>query len=126
MNRYRVLFLGLLEDAERFKKNMMGIGVMPDLSEKILQRAPVFLKAGMVLGDALKYAEAVQKAGGKVKLLVDGAPERPERVSRPNPIKPFEYFTMCSQCGHKQPRAERCVRCGCAFPGSADGDDRSH
>ena len=125
MKRYRVLFLGLLDDAERFKKNMMGMGVRPDLSEKILQRAPVFLKAGMVLGDALKYAEAVQKAGGKVKLLADDASAESQHVSRPNAIKPFDFFTMCSQCGHKQPRAERCVRCGCSFPGSAEGDDRS-
>jgi hypothetical protein len=116
VNTYRVLFQGLLEEPERFKENMRKIGVSADLSKTILQSAPVFLKAGMALQDALRYAEAVQKAGGKVRVLPEKGMEKAPRPSKTLPIKPLEYFTMCPTCGHKQPKSERCVRCGCALP----------
>jgi hypothetical protein len=121
---YRILFLGLLEDPDRFKENMSGMGVQPEVTDKMLQRAPILMKTGMALAEARRYAEAVQKAGGRVNIQEDGGFQKPRDHRRP--IKPLEYFTMCLECGHKQPRSERCVRCGCAFPRSAEGDVRGH
>lgn len=109
--KYRILFLGLVDDLECFKERMGELGVEAETAEKIVRKAPVVLKAGMTLDHAQRYARAVQKAGARVNI-------QQEAVLH---IKPLEYFTMCTECGHKQPRGERCVRCGHALSAGPNG-----
>lgn len=125
MKKYRVLFLGLLEDLDFFKRRMSELGIKPAVSEQIVRRAPVVLKAGMTLGDARRYADAVLRAGGKVNIQEDGVFETRREMSRPLSVKPFEYFTMCPECGHKQPKGERCVRCGRLLLDQGEGSGRN-
>jgi hypothetical protein len=111
LKKYRILFLGLVHDLETFKGRMSELGVRPETAEQIVHKAPVVLKAGMTLDHARRYAKAVQSAGAKVNIQQEADSDKPP-VNRLFHIKPLEYFTMCTQCGHKQPRSERCVRCG--------------
>lgn len=113
--KYRVVFLGLVHEMEGFTAGMLSLGVQVSMVEEMVRKAPVVLKAKMSLARARKYAEAVQAAGGKVNIQDDGLVEVPSRDPGFMEIKPFEYFTMCPECGHKQPRAESCVRCGRSF-----------
>lgn len=111
VRNYRILFTGLFEELAFFKKRMSELGVKPETAEQIVLKAPVIMKAGIPLSHARKYAEAVRRAGGNVSIQEEkslGAPKPKGQLQ----IKPLEYFTMCKECGHKQPRAERCVRCG--------------
>jgi len=128
MRSYRVLFLGLVENLAFFKERMSGLGVKPETAEQIVLKAPVVMKAGIPLAHARKYAEAVQRAGGNVSIQEEKSLGAPDSLNRPVHIKPLEYFTMCNECGHKQPRNERCVRCGHPLSlrkGGNDGDYRS-
>lgn len=110
--KYRVVFMGLLRSEEDFKQKMSGLGVSLETAELIIRKAPVVLKENMTLGHARQYAEAIQDAGGKVKLQEHGFFEEPERKDRPFFIKPFEHFIVCSQCGYKQLKVDTCVKCG--------------
>jgi len=121
--KYRVVFMGLLEEVERFKQGMFEIGIRPSMADRILEKAPVVLKAGMTLADARLYAEAIQSAGGRVNIQEQGLFEEPSRPRKVWGIKPFEYFTMCPECGHKQPKKDRCMKCGFVF-GSNGGINR--
>ncbi|MEW6669053.1 MAG: hypothetical protein AB1512_27910 [Thermodesulfobacteriota bacterium] len=113
--QYRVVFLGLSQGMEDFTAGMLSLGVGIPMVEEMVRKAPVVLKAGMSLPQARRYAEAVQRAGGKVNIQDDGLAQVPSRNRRHTEIKPFEYFTMCPECGHKQPRGEACVKCGRSF-----------
>jgi hypothetical protein len=112
IKKYRILFLGLADDLECFKERMSELGVKPEMSEHIVLRAPVVLKAGMTLDNAQRYAKAVHNAGAKVNIQEDAVVDKSIGLTAPLQIKPLEYFTMCTECGHKQARGERCVRCG--------------
>jgi hypothetical protein len=126
MKNYRVLFLGLLEDVAIFKERMSEFGVKPQTAEQIVLKAPVVMKAGMPLAHARRYAEAVQRAGGKVSIHQENSHGETKPLNRPLHIKPLEYFTMCNQCGHKQPRGEQCARCGHPLSAWTGGNDRDH
>jgi hypothetical protein len=121
VKKYRITFLGLLQDVVEFRERMSELGFAPGAVEKIVQNAPVVLKRDMTLGDARQYADAIQVAGGKVYIQDDGLSEEPGRIGPSVDVKPFEYFTMCPECGHKQPRSEVCVRCGRPLQGDAAG-----
>ena len=110
--KYCVLFLGLLKDQEDFKQNMTKLGVSSETADMIVQKAPVVLKGNLTLGHAREYADAIQDAGGRVKLKAHGVFEEVERGHRHTPIKSFGQFVMCPQCGFKQLKAEVCVKCG--------------
>lgn len=112
MKRYRVLFLGLTGDRDRFTESMAGLGLEPHVTREMLQRAPILLKRGMELDRARRYAEAIREAGGEVAVQEDRAPDKPPPHAAKRKIMPLEHFTLCAECGHKQPRSERCVRCG--------------
>ncbi len=112
MKRYRILFLGLANDLEGFKERMSELGVMPETAEHMVLKAPVVMKAGMTLDHAQRYAMAVQKAGARVNIQEEAVLKDFRQPTAPLQVKPLEYFTMCTECGHIQPRGERCVRCG--------------
>lgn len=113
--KYRVVFLGIVNGMEDFSAGMGSLGVRVSMVEEMVRKAPVVLKAGMSLARARRYAEAVQRVGGKVNIQDDGLAEVPSRNRKPVAIKPFEHFTRCSECGHKQPRGDSCVKCGRSF-----------
>jgi ribosomal protein L32 len=81
----------------------------------VIANAPSVLKAGLPLGEAREYAEAVQEAGGKVNIQQDGVSEELNRARPPIEIRSLQDFTMCPECGHRQIKAEACVKCGFLF-----------
>ncbi|MFC1821670.1 hypothetical protein ACFL9T_03120 [Thermodesulfobacteriota bacterium] len=113
--KYRVVYLGLLASRERFKDRMSDLGVAPEVTEMIFDKAPVILKAEMTLSDARRYADAILHAGGQVRIQQEGELKEPTTVRTPFAIQPLESFTMCPECGYKQLKAENCERCGNHF-----------
>ena len=110
--RYQVIFLDLLYREDFFKKAMTGLGISPSISERIIRKAPVVLKADMSFDYASRYADAVRKAGGRVRIQECVGLKNSGGGSRALRIEPLKNFTMCPHCGHKQLKAEACVRCG--------------
>lgn len=112
---YRVVLLGRFEDKQDFEKKMEKLGFAPDHLRNLIAEAPSALKEGLPLGEAREYAEAVQEAGGKVNILEDGVSEEFSRQRSPMEIRSLKDFTMCPECGHRQIKAEACVKCGFLF-----------
>jgi hypothetical protein len=113
--KYRILFRELAGDTNVFKARMAEFGVPVFLTEKVIEKAPIILKQGLSLGAARRYAEAVQGAGGRVTIQEYGWFEDPPRINRPVSISPFRSFTMCPQCGFKQLKSQKCIKCGFGF-----------
>jgi len=111
--RYKVVFLGLVKTEDDFKEGMSRQGISPTEVEKMITEAPVILKEDMTIGIARRYADDIMQAGGKVNIEEYGFIEDdPEKKTGSLKIEPLESFTMCPQCGHKQLKAEQCVKCG--------------
>jgi ribosomal protein L32 len=68
----------------------------------------------MSFEEAKRYASAITRAGGKVKLEGYSISEK-EQINKSLKIKTLENFIMCPQCGHKQLKESSCVRCGFNF-----------
>jgi ribosomal protein L32 len=112
---YRVVLLGRLEEKPDFEERMEKLGFSQKSVRDLIEKAPSALKAGLPLGEARKYAEAVQEAGGKVNIQEDGVSEESKRLHSPIEIRSLKDFTMCPECGHRQIKADVCVRCGFLF-----------
>ena len=116
VKKYRVLFQGLIEkDKEVFKAGMVRLGAPAEIVDKMFEKIPVILKGDLTLGDARRYADAVQDAGGRVTIQEHGYFEESGRMNAVVSIAPFNEFTMCPECGLKQPKGEACERCGFRF-----------
>ncbi len=112
---YRVVFQGLVKDEASFREGMEGLGVSPEVVDRVLRNAPVGMKQGLTLGEARRYAEAVQEAGARVAIQEHGWIEE-EAPRRDEPSIPsLGAFTMCPECGLKQMRKPSCERCGCSL-----------
>lgn len=120
--KYRVVFLSLVENEKDFQQEMSKLGVDPPMIEQILNKAPVILKGGLTLEDARSYADAIQQAGGRVKVQEHGGSEEQEQINTVLDIKPLESFTMCPECGFKQLKQEACVKCGFVFREEETGE----
>ena len=112
---YRVVLLGRIEEKQDFEEKMGKLGFSPDQLRDLIAECPSALKAGVPLGEAREYAEALQDAGGKVNIQEDGVSEGSKRVHPPMEIRSLKDFTMCPECGHRQIKAEACVKCGFLF-----------
>jgi ribosomal protein L32 len=112
---YRVLLLGRIEEKQDFEEKMGRLGFSPDSVRELIAKAPSALKVGLPLGEAREYAEAIQEAGGKVNIREDGVSEEINRLHPPIEIRSLQDFTMCPECGHRQIKAEACVKCGFLF-----------
>ena len=112
---YRVVLLGRIEEKQDFEEKMEKLGFSTESVRDLIEKAPSALKAGLLLGEAREYAEAVQEAGGKVNIQEDGISEELTRVHPPIEIRSLQDFTMCPECGHRQIKAEACVKCGFLF-----------
>lgn len=119
--KYRVVFLGLIENQDTFQQGMSRLGVPLATVEQIISCAPIVLKEDLSLGAAREYADVVQHAGGRVNIQEHGIMEEPRRHSRPVDLKSMQEFIMCPQCGHKQLRTAICSKCGKAFEGFPPG-----
>ena len=112
---YRVVLLGRIEEKQDFDEKMEKLGFSPDHLQDLVAECPSALKAGLSLGEAREYAEAVQEAGGKVNIQEDGLSKEFKRGHPPMEIRSLKDFTMCPECGHRQIKAEACVKCGFLF-----------
>jgi hypothetical protein len=112
---YRIIFSGLVSDVESFKRKMLRLGVTGNVSEGIIKKAPVILKQGLSLKDARAYADAVIQAGGKTTIQAESQPQENQEKSALSNVISLKSFTMCPQCGYKQLKTERCIRCGFVF-----------
>jgi ribosomal protein L32 len=112
---YRVVLLGRVEEKQDFEEKMERLGFPPDHLRDLIAESPSALKAGLPLGEAREYAEVIQQAGGKVNIQEDGVSEEFKRVHPPMEIRSLKDFTMCPECGHRQIKAEACVKCGFLF-----------
>ncbi|MBW1998657.1 MAG: hypothetical protein JRJ29_11910 [Deltaproteobacteria bacterium] len=110
--RYRVVFLSLSVGEALFRANMSKLGVEAEAVEAMIQRAPITLKRNMTLAFARNYAEAVQAAGGRVRIENDGVTGEDQRYAKPVEIKPMDCFTRCPECGYMQLKEGSCRRCG--------------
>ncbi|MBW2063589.1 MAG: hypothetical protein JRJ03_01530 [Deltaproteobacteria bacterium] len=110
--KYRVVFVSLRVSEGLFKANLSRLGVEAEAVETMIQRAPITLKKNMPLALARNYAEAVQAAGGKVRIQDDGVTEEDHRYLKPVEIKPMDCFTRCPECGYMQLKERSCRRCG--------------
>jgi ribosomal protein L32 len=112
---YRVVLLGRMEEKQDFEEKMETLGFSPANLQDLIAKRPSALKAGLPLGEAREYADAVQEAGGKVNIQEDGVSEAFTRVHPPIEIRSLQDFTRCPECGHRQIKAEACVKCGFLF-----------
>jgi len=119
--KYRVVFLGLKVNKENFRQNMTGLGVRPSTIEQMIKKAPIVIKGEMRLGDARKYADAIQDAGGKVQIQEHGLFENTRSNNKSLEITPLGQFTMCPECGHKQLKENTCEKCGFVFKKKNNG-----
>jgi hypothetical protein len=114
--RYRIVFMGLTETELQFMNGMSSqFGVSRRAAKHILENTPMVLKQHLTLGEAREYAEALQRAGGKVHIQEQGESEEPDRGRFCAEVKSFEDFTVCPECGFTQLKAENCVKCGFLF-----------
>jgi hypothetical protein len=114
--RYRIIFLGLIEQEAQFTTFMCSrFGVQTGMVRHILESAPVTLKRNLSLGEAREYAEAVQLAGGRVQIQEEEASEAPKRGHASPEIRSFGDFTLCPECGFTQLKSDACVKCGFSF-----------
>jgi hypothetical protein len=109
---YCLVFLGLLETPEIFTRKMRSFGFSTSDIESIIASPPIPFRKGLTLREAREYADAVQSAGGRVNVREEEPETSQERAGKPLVIPPMESFTLCPQCGHKQVKAQTCVRCG--------------
>ena len=107
--RYKVIFLALQETEDFFKKKMSILGVIPEVSEEIINKAPVILKEHTSLEFLKKYAKAISEAGGKVVIRSINIGSSDEDILN---IEPLKNFTLCPQCGYKQLKKKACEKCG--------------
>jgi hypothetical protein len=112
---YRIIFSSLTKKKEYFKQQMLKLGVSEDNSEGIIKKSPVILKRGLSLRDARSYADAVIQAGGKVLMEIEKSAAEDSGEGGLSGVISLKNFTMCPQCGYKQLKTEKCIRCGLSF-----------
>jgi len=110
--KYRVVLFGVNVDEGVFQRNMARLGVSSSVLKNYLEKTPVVLIRDLNLADARRYAEAIIDAGGLANIQeTRGTPQT--MPSYGNPVVPSqEDYMICSNCGFKQKKAPRCVRCG--------------
>jgi len=119
--KYRAVFHELVGEEETFREQMARLGVQLDALARMLSEAPIIMKGDLTLWAARRYADAVQQAGGKVRIEESGFFDDSRRINRSVHIASFKEFTMCPECGFKQQKGETCIKCGYPF---VRGDSR--
>lgn len=109
--RYRVLFRDISGDREAFKAKLVRLGAPAETIEIMIRKAPIIMKGNMRFAEAKRYADAVEKAGGRVAVQEEGETANQKAPQGNISIAPFENFTMCRHCGLIQQKGEICLRC---------------
>ena len=106
---YRVVLLGRMEEKQDFEEKMEKLGFSTESVRDLIEKAPSALKAGLPLGEAREYAEAVQEAGGKVNIQEDGISEELTRAasSHRDPVTPGFYHVPRVRAPADQSRGVR-------------------
>jgi len=112
IKKYRVIFQGFRGDAESFVQGMIRLGVPEKTTRQLLEKSPAVIRRDATLRDARIYADAVQDAGGLVMIQENGHFEEVRRRNHNIPLASLGDFTLCPNCGFKQQRADRCIKCG--------------
>ena len=112
---YRVVLVARIEEKQDFEAKMEKLGFPPGSVQELVAKIPTALKAGLSLGEARAFAETVLEAGGKVNIQEHGVSEELSRPHPPIEIRSLQDFTRCPECGHRQIKAEACVKCGSLF-----------
>jgi len=115
-----LVLLALVEAPDVFSQRMTRLGFLRDDTDRITARTPFTFKRGLTLKEAREWADALQLAGARVAVREEGTIVD-RRRKRNVLIQPLESFTMCPHCGHKQPKAETCTKCGSVL-GDAKGE----
>ncbi|MBW1714780.1 MAG: hypothetical protein JRJ77_02985 [Deltaproteobacteria bacterium] len=110
--QYRVVFLGVMNDEEAFRNNMVKLGVSYNDLDKYITNTPVVLKRDLRLADARKYADAIINAGGLVNIQETGEFPETRSPTERTITSPRQDFVLCPNCGFKQEKEDFCVRCG--------------
>jgi len=110
--KYRVVLFGVNVDEGVFQKNMARLGVSSSVLKDYLEKAPVVLVRDLNLADARRYAEAIMNAGGFATIQETGETSQTMPSYAKSGVASQEDFMICNNCGLKQKRAPRCVRCG--------------
>ena len=113
--RYRIIFTELLKDEGYFKGQLLRLGVSEGVSEEIIRKAPVILKKNLSLKDARQFADAFFQAGGRVTIHDESQEDKSGSNGMSSGIVTLKDFTMCPQCGYKQIKTDKCVKCGLLF-----------
>jgi hypothetical protein len=112
---YRIIFSSLTKEKGYFKQQMLKLGVSENISEGIIKKSPVILKRGLSLKEARSYADAVIEAGGRVTIQVESRKEEGCKEGGLSGVISLKNFTLCHQCGFKQLKTDKCIRCGFRF-----------
>lgn len=112
---YKVVFLGLSEREDIFKKNISSLGVSCSAAEEMIEKAPVVLKENESLDFLKKYAAAITGAGGNVSIYT--SPDNSGTSDKYRDIPTMASFTQCPQCGFRQLKEDKCVKCGLSLAG---------
>jgi predicted transcriptional regulator len=110
--KYRVVLIGVNIEEKVFRQNMARLGVSCSTLDNYIRKVPVVLRRKVQLADARKYADAIISAGGLVHIQETG--DFPETTPIYDKIRPpsTEDYLVCYNCGLKQKKQDRCVRCG--------------
>jgi hypothetical protein len=110
--KYRVVLFGVNGDEMVFQQNMARLGVSNSVVKDYLEKTPIVLVRDLSLADARRYADAIINAGGLATIQETG--EFPETKSSygKSGFQSQPDFMICPNCGFKQNRGDRCVRCG--------------
>ena len=110
--KYRVVLFGVNIEEEVFRHNMARLGVSTSVLNDYIDKTPVVLVRDLSLANARRYAEAIINAGGLATIQEAGEfPETRPPYEKPG-ISSQEDFMICPNCGFKQKRSRRCMRCG--------------
>ena len=94
--KYRLLFTGLIDDRDIFRKKMAQKGVKHSLVDQMLSEAPVLDQ----------FSNGESKGGDR-------------------PLAPMSHFLPCPRCGLIQPEADVCPRCGFDLTGVKNSGEGS-
>ncbi|QTA83077.1 UPF0145 [Desulfonema limicola] len=130
---YKLIFEGKIiqgHDPAQVKKHIKSLFKTSDKGlEHLFSGKPVVVKKNMDQKTAMKYNQAVKKAGGMCIIEVEKKSSLPEPESEPEPVqtksveikqKPVSQtdepeMIHCPSCNYKQKKSHKCIMCGAAI-----------
>lgn len=115
--KYRIVYKGELLDGQRLEAVREKLATVFRLNsaqvESLFSGKPVVVKQGLDEPAARKFHKIFSDAGARCRIYKE-KPE--EEAARPSPPpQTVEDQVTCHKCGHQQPRADECSKCGVIF-----------